>query len=283
MRRIKSLFTTLLMLIPMTAVPVMAILGIPQFVPVSASPSSRSDEATSGGGLFERRAGQSHALLVRNISTEPAASLDLFQPYDAAPGRNNPDAAGVVANAASSELERRRLNWTDPLSNGKRSVDEQSTTSFSGQAVPAASGTRSQRAAFSTTSNGELPDRRSSPGMADRAFTDQTLAGFAGASPGDNAGRYAKTAVENRSTVEGIRQTHVESFSWQEAVDRLKELGIRTFRLSPDSGQSGYCFVCLVTSVEDPRVSRRFEAEATDPLLAVGRVLAQVEDWNQHQ
>jgi hypothetical protein len=75
----------------------------------------------------------------------------------------------------------------------------------------------------------------------------------------------------------------VETLTWQQAVDRLTQLGIRTFRLTPDSGQIGYRFVCFVTSVDDPRISRRFEAESIDPLIAVGDVLAQVENWKRHR
>jgi hypothetical protein len=79
------------------------------------------------------------------------------------------------------------------------------------------------------------------------------------------------------------RAAQVETLTWQQAVDRLNQMGIRTFRLTQNSGQNGYRFVCLVTSVDDPRISRRFEAESTDPLVAVGEVLVQVENWNQHR
>jgi hypothetical protein len=84
-------------------------------------------------------------------------------------------------------------------------------------------------------------------------------------------------------TSSATRSGQVETFTWQQAVDRLNQLGIRTFRLTPDTGQTGYRFVCLVTSVDDPRISRRFEAESVNPLVAVGDVLAQVENWNLHR
>ena len=69
MRRIQSLFKTLLMLIPMTAVPMMAIFGIPQFFPVSASPTAGPAQITDTSHLLELRVGHSDALLVRNVST----------------------------------------------------------------------------------------------------------------------------------------------------------------------------------------------------------------------
>ncbi|MGZ0164754.1 MAG: hypothetical protein ACKVII_12585, partial [Planctomycetales bacterium] len=114
MRRIQSLFKTLLMLIPMTAVPVMAVFGIPQFFPVSASPSARTHESTDYGRMFERRVGQSDALLVRSVSTSHPSSVDLFEPYDNVRSQRS-SSGGVVANASSSKLARRRLSWRDPL------------------------------------------------------------------------------------------------------------------------------------------------------------------------
>jgi len=61
----------------------------------------------------------------------------------------------------------------------------------------------------------------------------------------------------------------------------LNQLGIRTYRLSPSASDGRYHFMCLVTSADDPRISRRFEAESREPLDAVDRVLAQVEEWNR--
>ena len=75
MRRIQSLFKTLLMLIPMTAVPMMAIFGIPEFFPLSASPSARTSDS---GQILERRIGQSDSLLVQSLAISKPASIDLF-------------------------------------------------------------------------------------------------------------------------------------------------------------------------------------------------------------
>ena len=317
MRRIQSLFKTLLMLIPMTAVPVMAIFGIPQFFPVSASSSFPSNESTRTGQPFERRVGQSDALLVRHIATERAAAIDLFESYDKGVQTQRPSPGGVVANASSSELDRRRLAWRDPLVGSANSKTENTRTevslrttdvetslgsgsqsarptataslrrrgedvtsgnapSFSGQAaVPpraALSRTRDFTASAGDTSS-ELSNRSVEPAVAaEEVFAD-----------GGNAGRYSRLASGGRVTSSATRSEQVETLTWQQSVDRLNQLGIRTFRLTPDSGQNGYRFVCLVTSVDDPRISRRFEAESIDPLIAVGDVLAQVENWNLHR
>lgn len=307
MRRIQSLFKTLLMLIPMTAVPVMAIFGIPQFFPVSASPPARMSEARSDGLPLERRVGQSDALFVRSLSTDRTPSIDLFEPYDAASPSTSSNSAGVTANASSSELARRRLPWSDPLAGSANTRTEVSlrTTSTAGasrRAAPIAAVRRhveeveksvppdgtslfsglASVPSRSSLPKSELPKSDELAGLAvesDRAET--TSAGIVGSS--DKTGQAARLVHGRLVAPSPAYVAQVETLTWQQAVDRLNQLGIRTFRLTPDSEQNGYQFVCLVTSVDDPRISRRFEAESIDPLIAVGEVLAQVENWNQYQ
>lgn len=309
MRRIQSLFKTLLMLIPMTAVPVMAIFGIPQFFPVSASPFERPDEADRPAQSLERRVGQSHALLVRSISTEPAKSVDLFQPYDAGVSSTTSSNAGVVANAASIKLARHRTAWQDPLGglkdssvanfrankniasrSGTRSAATTSSRQRSNQAGRTTAESFSGQAAIpprrsvATGSNSDLPspdifsdDRASVRPTSLRSDVPRS------AQASDDSRRQSQPSPDKAARRVSPAPTLPETITWREAVDRLNELGIRTFRLTPDAGQNGYRFVCLVTSVDDPRISRRFEAESPEPLVAVGNVLEQVENWNLHQ
>lgn len=308
MRRLQSLFKTLLMLVPMTAVPVMAIFGIPQFFPVSASPFERAVQAERAAQPMEHRAGQSDALQVRSISTEPAKSLDLFQPYDASVRESNSGKAGVVANAASSELARRRIAWQDPLaglrasSTSDRQAVPGSASRFNSGKSAASSAEQKQfhaanrSVAESFSGQAAVSPRRSTTGTSSdpeiahdvtdrersyqRATNRQT-----GVTPmtrsSNDPGRHTQFTATDQTQHRNIVQA--EAISWRQAVDRLNELGIRTYRLAPDSKQNGYRFVCLVTSIDDPRISRRFESESPDPLAAVGNVLAQVENWNLHQ
>lgn len=301
MRRIQSLFKTLLMLIPMTAVPMMAIFGIPQFFPVSASPSARTSETSDSGQILECRVGQSDALLIRDISTSKPASIDLFQPYDASDQPHRTQSGGVVANASSSELERRRLSWRDPLGGSTSTRTEVSLRTTSSSATPSGSRLRnsgtssatsqspsdvdvSPRNALSFSGQAAVPPqsvsaRTTNPRSA--AVSSEEARSDAGMS-----GRYSRLTSgghENPTTSRSSLSAQTQTLTWQQAVDRLNELGIRTFRLTPDSSQNGYRFVCLVTSIDDPRISRRFEAESIDPLVAVADVLEQVENWNLHQ
>jgi hypothetical protein len=40
-----------------------------------------------------------------------------------------------------------------------------------------------------------------------------------------------------------------------------------------------YQFSCIYTPADNPRITYRFEAEAGEPLEAVKKVLAQIDDW----
>lgn len=297
MRRIQSLFKTLLMLIPMTAVPMMAIFGIPQFFPVSASPSARTSETLASGQILERRVGQSDALLIRDVSTSKPASIDLFQPYDASDQPGRTQSGGVVANASSSELERRRRSWRDPVG-GSTSTRTEVSFRTTSTATPPEDRVRNAKPSDATSpsrgSTNSTPQNEPSfsgqaaipPQAVSSQTSDRRMANDSSEDVRSVAGRYSRlmdSGRDNSTDSHPARSAQTETLTWQQAVDRLNEHGIRTFRLTPDSSQNGYRFVCLVTSIDDPRISRRFEAESIDPLVAVADVLAQVENWNLHQ
>ena len=67
--------------------------------------------------------------------------------------------------------------------------------------------------------------------------------------------------------------------TWQTAQARLKALGIERYYLEPDPAGQVFLFRCAYSPPGNPRISRRFEAEAAEPLEAVRKVLKQVETW----
>lgn len=74
-----------------------------------------------------------------------------------------------------------------------------------------------------------------------------------------------------------------ESFTWDMATQRLKELGIRNHKVDylPTAGQ--FMFSCSFTPGNNPSISRRFEAVAEKPRLAIQEVLRQIDEWqSQH-
>ncbi len=69
------------------------------------------------------------------------------------------------------------------------------------------------------------------------------------------------------------------SLTWSEARLQLGELGVDDFHLEAGSVPDTFTFVAVFTPGDQPDVTYRFEAEASDPLLAVEDVVAQIEDW----
>ena len=68
-----------------------------------------------------------------------------------------------------------------------------------------------------------------------------------------------------------------DALTWRAAIQRLNDLGVRDFALQPGDESGEFFFTCTYSVPDQPRVVRRFEAEDAEPLLAVRKVLAQVE------
>jgi hypothetical protein len=69
------------------------------------------------------------------------------------------------------------------------------------------------------------------------------------------------------------------ALTWRDAVAHLNQLGIRDFRLQPGRQPNSFHFSCSLTPADNPRITRRFEAEASEQLEAVAKVLTQVDAW----
>jgi hypothetical protein len=70
-----------------------------------------------------------------------------------------------------------------------------------------------------------------------------------------------------------------EQSGWQAAARRLKELGIRKYHLESQIEDQTFTFQCAFAAPDNPRVVRRFEADADNPLEAVQKVLTEIDDW----
>ncbi|MCA9070629.1 MAG: hypothetical protein KDA84_16980 [Planctomycetaceae bacterium] len=68
-----------------------------------------------------------------------------------------------------------------------------------------------------------------------------------------------------------------EPLTWDSARARLKEFGISHFYLQPDAKGQVFHFRCAYSPGGNSRINRLFEAEAPNPLEAVGKVLDQLE------
>lgn len=69
------------------------------------------------------------------------------------------------------------------------------------------------------------------------------------------------------------------NLTWSEARLQLADLGVDDFHLEAGSVPETFTFVAVFTPGAQPDVTYRFEAEASDPLLAVEDVVAQIEEW----
>lgn len=234
-----SPFAAVLVVIPLLAVPLLAVFGIPQLEPTAASPSATpaedgfaTDAADVGVGESIRYGADDLFAPIETESGEPANQpplgaesvrrdtrpvTRLGSPLDriSAPRRTDTNRRDVVGAPSG------RPNWSPPAD------------ALQGWALDA-----DEASAAST--NATSADPRQPP-----------------ASPAP--------------------------LTWQEAVRRLNELGIRRYQLQPGQRETDFQFSCSFTLPDYPRITHRFEAEADEPLKAVQDVLTQVENWHKRR
>lgn len=253
-RRSPGAVTTILMLIPMLAVPVMALFGVPHFMPVVASPTPAS-QGDPFVGFREIRTGQADGVLHPVSLRTESESLDLFQPYGGEAVASPSPARGE----ADSRLNLIRREWSDPLTSSQS--------------------TRSRQADTARETADASRDNGLSPGLVtifDSRPSQQNSPSRAGSSV-----RYQRpgSSATPRERLPAKSQT----MTWRQASRILNDLGVRTYSLSPGLNPGEFRFVCLVSSTDDPRVSRRFESNSADPLIAVEQVIRQVKSWTQSE
>lgn len=237
---------TLLMSLPLAAIPLMAIFGIPQFAPVVASPEE--DEVSLGEPVSRGRGreGRSYRRRAADLLEDYADSGDRSElrdapPYDPADlgdqydagGREDLSNRGTALRAAEFESRSRRM--PDPHAHDHRTAP------------------RSERSAETST--------RASAGSVSQQ------APFAAGS----AARFAETG--------GVADSAQPPLTWRAAALELEELGIQDYHLERGADAQSFLFVCSFTPGGSPQVTLRFEAEAQEPLAAVSNVLDQVNAW----
>jgi len=262
-----GVFTTLLLLIPMLAVPVMALFGVPHFMPVVASPTHRQDrDATEQ--YRETRISQSAASL-RPVSLQmKAETVDLFQPY----AGSETTAVTGPARQAVTQLDQDRNSWTDPLhvprilnNSGRRTA--MTRPESNSDSHPQRRAGVSPPVSSSITLFDPPPDRP--------AVSRSTASGTSTGS----VSRYERQSRSSRVPTDD--PAGPQPLNWRQASRLLEQLGVSTYSLSPGLNPGEFRFVCLVSSSENPRVSRRFESHSPDPLVAVEQVIDQVRSWTR--
>ena len=249
----------LMMVAPLLAVPVLALSGVIQFVPLAGPPPNPSSEEDVDD-LVETDVGDS-------VEYTPTELNELF--------RDIPAEAAAEPFLTKQKLPVRRQPRGEPTEpEGIALPNEPFENSRADKQPPPKSRVPEDALAgwkfAKRSSNGRAAAPRADE---DRlAVVDQNGASAPKARATTASGRQ-KTAQKKRPRVRTM----------QDASDRLKQLGIARYRLESLPQNGRYLFTCSFTPDDNPRVTRRFEAEGDEPLLAVKRVLKQVEEWHTQQ
>ncbi|MFN0199322.1 MAG: hypothetical protein ACKVT0_21440 [Planctomycetaceae bacterium] len=223
-------FTMLLTAVPLLAVPALAIFGIPQFAPMSASPHAEDEEKDL---LTDEGEGDSSEELLNDLDPR---STD----------KTRSDGPGRRKSRSSRGSKLRQESGADDYSHSHREDRHDIEEISSGE-------------------NSSISRSGSSKSISELALDSEYIAD-------ENA--VSDTAIDNRDD----EQSPADRLTWKSAVRELKRLGITDFRLEPGSAPESFLFCCMLSSADKPRVVRRFEAEAEDPLAAVADVIGQVRD-----
>jgi hypothetical protein len=256
--------TAFLMFAVLLAVPLLAVFGIPEFVPASNSPFERDEafdeinfRSSTSPGIGESASFSSRPDIyapVQNVSSET-------------PPRHQSQAVSLAERIQNPFLQ---LEETDHIfrqqPEGLNRIP--ATDALAGwELANAKSASRTRSSALSTET---FPEPPSSASLEDPF-------------PGNSSHNLKIKAGENRHSETGRNASLESPLTWRSAVRRLNSLGIRKFRLEPGSREHEFHFSCVLTPRNNPRVTHRFEAEAGDPLRAVDKVLQQITRWQQER
>lgn len=265
-------FATLLVCVPLLIVPVLAVVGVPEFGRVSASPPAGSGAPAKPAPVPRNGWGQSDCYVSTDRWTDfdaagpdaGRAGIDLAARPAAASAASRDARPGFASNSASrsGDSPTRAELLADPsrLEDDRAEPLPSDLTRASVRVEGPLGAPRSPfaRSAVAARSEGRVRTVSFDDLVGDDLVQDDAgPAGFGGPDAEDVGARPGLT--------------------WADAVRRLKELGIRDFRLLPSETSDDFHFCCFYTPTDDPRITHRFEAEASDPLRAVEKVLAQVE------
>lgn len=286
-------FSTILVLIPLVAVPMLAIFGIPEIAPVKKSALNEND-------LFDQD--ESAQTPFEEISFDSSShEIDLGGEGNLnGPAKSKHSHAGggnpFGKMAGSDKRTRPDEEWLPPAGalDGwelERTPKRLESNAGAAELNAAAEFPREQREPQPIQQAG-LDNLPASSGGLD-SFGQEIQQVGNEANPFDRqSGVIQQAAVQEPEPVREVdpqfRQRaetmlRRDPATWSAAVQKLNELGIRDYRLEPGVRPNEFLFSCSYSPPQNPRVSRRFEAEALDPLKAVIKVLQQVDEWNRQK
>jgi hypothetical protein len=273
----------LLMIVPLAAIPVFAIVGVPQFAPVAASPSD-DDEISDLGDPQSSSSPSATEGPARGRSAE-----DLFAPLPATsspPAPREPRRAAGKQDAGPPALPGRPQNATRTLPPSEAldqwEIRPASPDAFDrpGERASPPKAGASPEAVGDTSEVLEIPTADPAEGRVSAAgFSGDLLTPERTSRPRKQPENRRAESIENAMGPPDSLAEHMsEQSGWKAAARRLKELGIRKYRLESQIEEQTFAFICTFSSRDNPRVVRRFEAVADNPLEAVQKVLEQIDE-----
>jgi hypothetical protein len=280
---------TCLIFVPLVAVPLLAVLGMPQLATSKAATTGddlkfAADEANPSGGNADLLA----PVRVSDPKSDAATDASVAT-HSARAGVKDPDPfaefsrdSGAASRPATTTgAAKRTQRWTSE-GNGLPQKALLSNDPPGDDRGPASAAERTAASGSIDEHAADEPGRETPAKMpaARRQLPEAEAIVALGTEPaaGSLASRTADASTaELRSPAP--RSASRTALTWKHAVDRLNALGIRDFQLQPGERDGDFNFSCRFASRTNPRVIHRFEAEASDPLEAVNQVLRQLDDW----
>ena len=256
--------TAVLMFAVLLSVPLLAIFGFPEFVPASNS-------------LFE----QGEAIEEIHFRSSPSPGIgesasfslserpDIYAPVQIASSETPPrDQSQAVSHHEQIQNPFLLFEETDQIfAEQTASLNRVTPTDAMAGWEFSNTQTASQNGSSAVTTE-TFPEPFSSTG------SDDPFPGYSSLEINMKPGEFRHSETSRTGSLKS-------PLTWRLAVRRLNALGIRQFRLEPGSREHEFHFSCSLTPRNNPRVTLRFEAEAGDPLQAVGHVLQQIALWQQ--
>jgi hypothetical protein len=242
--------TNWLILIPLVIVPAVAVFGVPQFGSLAAGDNSASSDLPE---LSLGKEAPLHGEIPSLLGNEIQHSAAVTDAPLASSGWNDPfQVPQLLANDARRSSQPIEPGGFDPAN------------AFADSNVVQGGVKRSDRDSLQGLSFSDPPQTVANGGLKAYSRGNESDRG--------NSIRRASAEVPDSS----------ETLSWREAVRKLNQLGVREIQLSQTEEPFVFRFSCDYTPENNPRITRRFEANAGKPLKAVEKVIEQVESWLAH-
>jgi len=279
--KIIGFLATLMLSIPLAAIGLMAVFGIPQLVPANGDSTNTRDQVIRGvRDVFnwsekgETNSSQANAQLDDAPQFGEQSPLER-EPLSAQPGPHGQGQYGQ-GQYDHNPYDRDRPNqYAQQSTSGATSssifdVPPQRALS-SRQVVP--SGEMTSRAQPRHWS--EIPSMGGSRAERSAALQDPSTTSIRPGVSSMTAGLQNGRSFQK----EGVFDAQAPLLTWRQASLRLTELGVKNYHLERGAAEGTFLFVCTFSPGDAPHVVHRFESETDDPLLAVNQVLQQVDRW----